>query len=71
MTEPAIHLYEAVNPEAVDADSLSFYIAEPTGTVVIASIDRNSAYIRIGTCHCADHPQHGSRLDTVIFNSRP
>ncbi|MFC5959035.1 hypothetical protein ACFP51_32750 [Streptomyces pratens] len=71
MTEPAVHLYTAVNPDAVGADSLYFTTAEPTGSVVIASIDRHTVHIRIGTCHCTDHSQHGPRLDTVIFNSRP
>ncbi|WP_030978934.1 hypothetical protein [Streptomyces sp. NRRL S-1824] len=71
MTEPAVHLYMAVNPDAVDAGSLYFTTAEPTGSVVVASIDRRPVHIRIGTCHCTDHPQHGPHLDTVIFNCRP
>ncbi|MET8134105.1 hypothetical protein ABZV24_19470 [Streptomyces sp. NPDC005251] len=61
MTEPDIHFYAAANPEAVDADSLSFNTAKPTGSAVIAIIDRDRhpVHIRIGTCHCRDHPQRG------------
>ncbi|MET9904631.1 hypothetical protein [Streptomyces sp. NPDC006446] len=72
MTEPDIHFYAAVNPEAVDADSLSFTTAKPTGSVVIAIIDRDRhpVHVRIGTCHCTDHPQRGPRLNTTIFDSR-